>query len=103
MDAIAFHDGATNACGVNGVVHVTHRTAECQRMKLCKNRCFAGPPSALPNEWICAHPAAMSRRTTPVTGDLANPQDCSTNRQRGPCGMNANRWEAVDPPPVGFV
>jgi hypothetical protein len=49
MDAVAFHDGATNACGVNGVVHVTHRTAECQRMKLCTRRlvrCDAGSPAS---------------------------------------------------------
>jgi hypothetical protein len=72
-------------------------------MKLCKDCRFAGPPSAPPNEWICAHPAAMFRRTSPVTGDLANPLDCRTNRQRGPCGMDAKHWEAADPPPVGFV
>ena len=42
--------------------------------------------------------------TSPLTGEhLADPLKCNTNRQIGPCGMDAQHWEAGDPPAVGFV
>jgi hypothetical protein len=73
-------------------------------MKLCKDCRFAGPPGAPPNKWICAHPAAVFRRTSPVTGEhLADAMYCNMNRQVGPCGMDAKHWEALDTPPAGFV
>lgn len=73
-------------------------------MKLCKDCRFASPPSAPPNEWICAHPAAVFRRTSPVTGErLVDPLPCNTNRQLGKCGMEAKHWEAANAPPTGFV
>ncbi len=74
-------------------------------MKLCKDCKYAGQPDAPPSEWIPRPPSgAISLVYSPLTGEhLADPLKCNTNRQIGPCGMDAQHWEAGDPPAVGFV